>query len=286
MPDFELNTMRQATGAIFFFSASIITGKSLPVPRSEVLATLCLGFLSFGTAICIFVSVTYIPLSTEQAIQMSSMILSGILLFSMFWSEKIYLRNLLFAGLCIAGVVLVIQPGIIFKINTDDSKESDTSTSSAHFILSVALSAAAGVGYSLSVLLLKKNPYLSENLTNVLFWSFSFGTFLSAASMAILEIPTFTSDWEQILLISGHCSSFVVGWIMALYAVKHISGNLINIIASTSVVLMLVPQYTFLSSILPGHKNWMEVLGVVLILLGSIMGSVIELCKSRQRKTE
>ena len=66
---------------------------------------------------------------------------------------------------------------------------------------------------------------------------------------------------------------------MSLYAVQWISGNVINFISSTSVVLMLIPQYTVLSSILPGHQNWVEVVGVVLILLGSIMGSVIEMCK-------
>ena len=200
--------------------------------------------------------------------------------------------------MCIIGVVLVIQPDIIFKGNIKDTTGSNITKNlhvsgdvtgdivsyvdlDLHFIVAAILSAVAGVGYSLSRLLLKRNPYLSENLTKVLFWSFIFGALLSAASMAVFETPVVTTNWVKILLIFGHCSSFVVGWVLALYSVKHISGNVINIISSTSVVVMLLPQYTFLSSILPGHKNWMEVLGVVLILLGSIMGSVIELCKSR-----
>ena len=146
-------------------------------------------------------------------------------------------------------------------------------------LIASTLPILAGIGYTASTLLLKKCPYLTENSTRVLFWSFIFGTLLSVIPMAAFETPTFPSKWPDVLFVFGHCSSFVIGWISALYAVQCISGNVINFITSTSVVLLLIPQYTVLSSVLPGHRNWMEVVGVVLILLGSVMGSVIEMCK-------
>ena len=40
---------------------------------------------------------------------------------------------------------------------------------------------------------------------------------------------------------------------------------------------MLVAQYTVLSSILPGHRNWMEVVGVVLVLIGCSMSSILKI---------
>ena len=62
-----------------------------------------------------------------------------------------------------------------------------------------------------------------------------------------------------------------------MYAAKYISGNTINIIFSLTVVIFLISQYTVLSSILPGHKNWIEVTGVIiLVLLGSTMESILE----------
>ena len=46
---------------------------------------------------------------------------------------------------------------------------------------------------------------------------------------------------------------------------------------STQVVFMLIAQYTVLSSILPGHRNWMEVVGVIVALLGSSLSSLLEI---------
>ena len=57
---------------------------------------------------------------------------------------------------------------------------------------------------------------------------------------------------------------------------QNISGSTINIILSLTVVTFLISQYTVLSSILPGHKNWIEVTGVILVLLGSTMESILE----------
>ena len=303
VPDFELNAIRQATGVLFFFIVSVFTGKGYIINKSEICGTLCLGFLSFGTSICIFIAVTFIPLSSERAIEMTSTMISGIILFAIFWKEVVSFKNILFAFLCICGVLLVIQPSFIFKTNDDIEESKYTTEESNHtsretnstsrseqfedtthngrvkFIIASILSVLAGIGFSASILLLKKCPYLSENLTKVLFWSFIFGTFLSAVPMAIFETPTLSLKWQEILLVFGHCSSFIIGWINALCAVQCISGNVINIVTSTSVVFMLISQYTVLSSVMPGHQNWMEIVGVVLILIGSIMGSVMEVCK-------
>ena len=46
---------------------------------------------------------------------------------------------------------------------------------------------------------------------------------------------------------------------------------------------MLIPQYTVLSSILPGHRNWMEVVGVILVMLGCSMSSLVEMFKPKEK---
>ena len=194
---------------------------------------------------------------------MTSTMISGIILFAIFWKEVVSFKNILFAFLCICGVLLVIQPSFIFKTNDDieESKYTSGETNSTSrseqfedtthngrvkFIIASILSVLAGIGFSASILLLKKCPYLSENLTKVLFWSFIFGTFLSAVPMAIFETPTLSLKWQEILLVFGHCSSFIIGWINALCAVQCISGNVINKVSSTSGVFMLISQYTVL----------------------------------------
>ena len=47
-----------------------------------------------------------------------------------------------------------------------------------------------------------------------------------------------------------------------------------QLILSTTIVFVLIPQYTVLSSVLPGNKNWIEVVGIVLVLLGSTLESM------------
>ena len=43
---------------------------------------------------------------------------------------------------------------------------------------------------------------------------------------------------------------------------------------------MLIAQYTVLP-ILPGHRNWIEIVGVVLVLFGLTLGSILELYRSK-----
>ena len=49
---------------------------------------------------------------------------------------------------------------------------------------------------------------------------------------------------------------------------------------------MLIAQYTVLSSILPGHRNWMEVMGVILVLAGSGASSVFAMFKTKKQDND
>ena len=49
---------------------------------------------------------------------------------------------------------------------------------------------------------------------------------------------------------------------------------------------MLIAQYTVLSPILPGHRNWMEVVGVVLVLIGCSMSSILEIIGLREKNLD
>ena len=305
IPDFELNTLRSIT---FYFATALgfIIMRKLPVvPKSEILSTLCLGILCFVETTLIYVSVTFISLASAESIRMTSGIASGIIVFSLFWEEKITVKRVIFAFLCIFGVILVTQPEFIFtgkqhlrtnctnhiKLNytiinesmettketiaTTECKENSIVTIAIGYILSFS----SGCFLSGDTLLLKRHPYLSEHLFEVLFWVNSLAVTISVVAMAIFESPTLPANWYEFLLVAVHSVAYVFGWPLWIYGLKYISGNTANIIASTSVVFVLIPQYTILSDILPGNRNWIEVAGVVLILLGSSLGSVWELLK-------
>ena len=295
IPDLELNAFRFTSALVFACVAILITRRWPIIQRSEIVSTCCLGLISFTNSITLFIAVTLIPLSTAQSINMTSGITSGIILLAIFTDERITLKNIAFALLCICGVVMVIQPDLIFpggqnteKISMDISVGNETISAASNneeeasmlkILLGYSLPIVTGVGVSATIVLNKRHPYMMQHVIEVLFWVFLIGTVLSLVAMAIFEHPVLPGSWYSFFLVSIHCLAFVAGWPLRLYAVERISGNTVNIICSTSVVFMLISQYTVLSSIHPGHRNWIEVVGVVLVLVGSTLGSLVEMCK-------
>ena len=143
--------------------------------------------------------------------------------------------------------------------------------------LKYALPVTNGLSMTLDVIVVKKRPYLSDHIVEVLFWCFLSNTVFSVVVMFILEKPVLPSNWYDMLLVMSHCVSYLFIWPLYLYTIRRISGNTFVLISSTIVVFMVIAQYSVLSSILPGNRNWIEITGVVLVLLGSTLGSILEL---------
>ena len=99
--------------------------------------------------------------------------------------------------------------------------------------------------------------------------------------MAVLEKPVLPKTCYDTLMVCIHCGTSVIVWPSHVYGLRYISGNTANILSCSEVVLMLIPQYTILSSIHPGNRNWIEVVGVFLVLFGSSLESVVELWKDK-----
>ena len=142
----------------------------------------------------------------------------------------------------------------------------------------------AGLFLALDTLLIKKSTYLMENFLTATYWCYIIGSLLSAVAMVIFEHLVFPENWLQVFLIAVHSIVFSVAFPLHCFTVKYLSGTMVAILYSTTVAFMLIPQYTVLSSILPGHRNWIEVVGVVFVVLGSALKSVFELCSDRQEK--
>ena len=97
--------------------------------------------------------------------------------------------------------------------------------------------------------------------------------------MICLEKPVLPTTWQDVLFTAGHSLSYAIMWPAYMYAIPYISCNTMTV---TSTVFMLVAQYTFLSPIHPGNRNWMEIVGVTLVILGSILISLMEIIKNRK----
>ena len=136
-----------------------------------------------------------------------------------------------------------------------------------------SFSIIGGITLTFELLIIKRNPFLDDRH---LFWAFLANTLLSAALMLALETPVLPSNWFDAAMVMIHSVECAVLWRLYIYAPKHISGNTLTLILTSNVVIMLIFQYTVLSSIHPGHRNWIEVIGVILVLAGCSVSSLLE----------
>ena len=147
-----------------------------------------------------------------------------------------------------------------------------------HYAIGYSFSVIAGITLTAYILIVKRNPFLGDKH---MFWTFLINTLVSLILMVTMETPVLPSNWFNAAMVTLHSVESAFIWRLYIYAPRYISGNTFALILTSDVVFMLVAQYTVLSSILPGHRNWLEVVGVLLVLLGCSMTSILELIKSK-----
>ena len=174
-----------------------------------------------------------------------------------------------------------------FKNNTTTLSASGgkigiNSNSSLGLAIGYSFAIISGITLTLELLIIKRNPFLGDRH---LFWAFLTNTLLSAILMLALETPVLPNNWFDATMVTIHSVECAVLWRLYIYAPRYISGNTLTLILTSDVVVMLIFQYTVLSSIHPGHRNWIEVVGVILVLLGCSVSSLLELLNTKKSET-
>ena len=289
--DFELFSLRSGFTWIMCVVILIYRKEFPKIPFNEIVNVGLYSF--FGNSVGLtHIAVTLIPASSVQCVLITSSIVSGVILYWIFLREKVTLKNALSAVACIVGVVLIIQPDFFFKMYVDEAlsnpgnlSEMTTTTTPVEtmeqgpllMVTGYLLAMTAGVMLTAEAILFKKCPFLMENVITAVFWASLVATVVAAIISASVEDIKLPSTWIHGFYVFGQSVGFSLLWPAFYYAVKYLSGNTVNMVFSTSVVFFLISQYTVLSSIHPGHRNWMEVVGVCFVLIGSILKSTLEL---------
>ena len=148
-------------------------------------------------------------------------------------------------------------------------------------ILGHIIACVSGLTYAFYVATVQyyEDFFTVENLFKCLIYDYAVGTVLSLVPMLIYENSVFPTDLRSILLLAGHVCTYVFAMPLFLYASVLISGNLTTIITTSNLIFVFIAQYTILKNIHPGHKNWIEILGVICVLFGTIFSSLVEIFK-------
>ena len=113
IPDFELNTMRYLAGFIFA-GLMLIYQRRLPrIGGAELPGVAAFGTFSVLAALSIYTAVTFAPVASAQSLLLTSSTIAGLLIFRVCGDERITVKRVLFATICIVGIVLILQPEFI-----------------------------------------------------------------------------------------------------------------------------------------------------------------------------
>ena len=308
IPDFELNTIR----CVIPFTVQIIIVlfmRKIPlIPKGEVIGASCYILSLLLTSLFTYIAFTFLPAALVQSIDTSANLTSGLILFHFLLHEKVTVTNVLCSILCMVGVVLVLQPKPLFtpdhKTSIEENPWNETvlgyqsnlssdnefeelnndyfvkSLVDVNNVLPYIYTCLGGIFLTTYFLTIRKYPYLSRNLFDICFWTFGVNSILSSILMLVFETPVLPMNWYDGLLAFIHGSAYGLNILVSTYALKYISGNVMNLIFSLNVVFFLVSQYTILSSVRPGHRNWIEGLGVGFVLMGSSLSTVREILKT------
>ena len=278
IPDLELNAIRSAGACILYLVVLLLKRRYPHVPRRIFRGLFLYTVVTITCTVLNYISIATVPISAAQSLQQTSQIVSGILLFALILKERVTMRIIVSSVLCVAGIMLVIQPDFLFPeedlsesksfkvtsllknttINTEDKdnglfgNQLDCDMSQ---IYGFAMASIACIFVTLDVLVTKYNTSFTDYPLEIPFFAFIAGTLLSAIGMFILETPTLPTNWMDVLYIFIHTISYALMWPLYIYVLQYISANAYNIIWSSSTVFMLLAQYTILSRILPGHRN-------------------------------
>ncbi len=144
----------------------------------------------------------------------------------------------------------------------------------------ICIAGTSGLAITLLSFVFKRYSCLNKNRCRALFWSFVFCFVISITLAVLLEELVWPDSVFDGVAVLVHCVASVLVWVFIVSSLLYISGNTFSIVYSTAVVFFLIPQYTILSSVLPGHRNWVEVLGVVMVLFGSFSASLQEIIRT------
>ena len=147
-------------------------------------------------------------------------------------------------------------------------------------LLGYIVAAIDGITQTMETFTIFHYEYLQkkENQAVCIFWSCLSGAFFSAVLSLVMEEQTFQLEWNEWILVFGHCASYCFIYPLFFYSCTRIPGTLVSLLLSTSTVYVIIAQYSLsgLLSLRPGNHNLLEVCGAGGVLISSGLASIVK----------
>ena len=305
IPEFELNMWRFLAHLLIVSSVAIV--RKIPVipSREDVpwIGIICLMYNFYN--IFYYTSTIHLPLGTIAGVSrgLTLLIVSAVTMYK----ERTFSLTLS-CGLCILGMLFMSQPAFIFRDLIENINENHTlrplchkrcddndlfynvstrNTSASSIKQSNQVVSKEGIGYILVLLAScaiciiyftrsKKVP--SVNCVVINFWVGVCGLIVSFVFMLIFEDFILPCSTTCILLLCGHAIGASLSTSATQLVLQQINPIVLTLFTCLQLVLLGIAQYTFMRNINPGKGNAVEVLGMVTVCVGNLVGPVYRYC--------
>ena len=304
IPPFQINFVRFIL-QIFVAAVGLTvtrTNPKLPLEWKPVLVMISSTVLNFAAGVLFIISSWYLPAALVHGFLETTLItLSGI--FAIFRKKcTIDLRFAILFG-CI-GCLFMIQPFGMFNSDSTAMDEKDAVNYSSNFTCPVSnysqgsckspismdnlygFFSAVCMGVCFWIHAQFNVEYLNQwiSITSIWFW-FGIGcAVLSVPVLGFLRQPILVPSPGQMGLellfgIGTSGSSFFI-----MYAVTAIPLSHASVVLPSGLVFLYIFQKTLLKSIHPGPDNWIAILGLITILLGTLLSPTCVIIREKRKK--
>ena len=298
--EFELNAWRFGLQIIILTPVNAARKCDIKVPWRKVPLLIINIILMNAVNILLYTTYIYLPVGLADGL-INSIVIVGNALLSICIKSDRKLVLYIAAVICIVGIVLMIQPPVIFSgatlpppptVNwtspclsqihgstfsniTNEIQEPVIQNTTLGYVYAISCAIVVFIRYhTLSQMVASISPF------NFALWNVLIGTSVSLILMGIFEIPTLPISGFCSVMLLVHCVGNAMITVTNPWSLQYISPTLCAMINACKMAVMVIFQYTFLRDIKPGLQNWLEILGAVLCFIGMIGGPLLQIVSS------
>ena len=301
IPEFELNAWRFGLQLVLLLPINATRRCSLSVPRAQIPLLLVNVVLMNAVNILLFTTYVYLPVGVADGL-INSVIITGNAVLSICFKSGRKPTLYVATVICIVGIFIMIQPDFLFGnlnlppppetnwtspcihssgieeyhvTNATSSEISQLPEASIGYVYAISCALAVIIRYhTLSRLVATVNPF------NFALWNALLGSVFSLVLMAIFEVPVLPRSGLCVIMLVVHCLGNAMISLGNPWSLQYISPSICAMINTCKMAIMVLFQYTFLSSIKPGLHNWLEILGAVVCFVGMMGGPIVHIIVS------
>ena len=169
----------------------------------------------------------------------------------------------------------------LLNTTTNGSSRQSSDPASAIFLGYVRVGAAASA-QAIQIFIMRYRLQDSDWFVN-LFWQSVMGLTISLPLMALYEELVFPQSATCVALLCAHSLAASLVSVMMQVSTSTIPAFTHSLLASLSLVFMIVAQYTALRHVNAGHQNALEVIGAALVLVATVSEPIYRFCSQRQK---